>query len=242
MIIVSLIHNNIIMLIAVTRLSEKGRDDNSVCEKYGHSAKTVSPLKAELNSSIVQTFVISANSGDFDAIFFTSAYPAEKIAPLLDKNITKRCRVIAIGPKTAQTLHSSGIAAETLTSFYSKDFVPYLGDWIADKRIGIPRADVPNPKLINAIEDAGGMAFEYRCYKLIPTGDILDISDADAVLFTSANSFKTANISGISSVLPMAIGEITAKAMMEKDVVPKVVGDGSLEGTLKALNEYLSNK
>lgn len=229
------------MHIAITRLAEKGEGDNSVCMKYGHTSKTVSPLRVELNSSMVQNFVISANAGEFDAIFFTSAYPAQKIAPLLDKTITKSCRVIAIGPKTAEILHGFGIKAETLASYYSKDFVPYLGDWVKDKRIALPRADVPNPKLINDIEDAGGMAFEYRCYKLIPTNSVLDTSDCDAVMFTSANSFKEARVSNIYDKLPIAIGEITAQAMREGKYPPAVVGDGSLEGTLKALNEYLEN-
>lgn len=228
------------MRIAITRLAEKGESDDSVCRKFGHTAKIVSPLKAELNPSLVQTFVIAANEGEFDAVFFTSAYPAQKIAPLLDKSITKKCRVIAIGPKTAEILHENGIAAETLTSFYSRDFVPYLGDWIENKKIALPRADVPNKPLINAIEDAGGLAFEYRCYKLVPTGDVLDIQDCDAVMFTSANSFKQAILPNLSGKLLIAIGEITADAMKKAGALPAVTGDGSLEGTLKALNDFLN--
>ncbi|MDO5844753.1 MAG: uroporphyrinogen-III synthase [Methanocorpusculum sp.] len=227
------------MRIIITRLAEKGVRDNSVCEKYGHTAKIFSPLKAELNPSLAQSFVLSANDGEFDAIFFTSAYPAQKISPLLDKNITKKCRVIAIGPQTEKILHENGIAAEVLDSFYSKDFVPYLGDWIENKKIALPRADVPNKPLINAIEDAGGMAFEYRCYKLVPTGDVLDVSDSDAVMFTSANSFKQAKLPDLSGKVLIAIGEITAEAMKDAGVSPDVVGDGSLEGTLKELNKFL---
>ncbi|HKL97961.1 MAG TPA: uroporphyrinogen-III synthase, partial [Methanocorpusculum sp.] len=132
------------MQIAITRLAEKGKTDQALCERYGHSAKIVSPLRAELRASLVQTFVLAANDGDFDAIFFTSAYPAKHVGMMLDPVIAKRCRVIAIGPQTAKILHDLGIAAETLPTFYSRDFVPYLGDWIDGKRIGIPRADVPN--------------------------------------------------------------------------------------------------
>lgn len=227
------------MRIAITRLAEKGESDDSICRKYGHSAKKVSPLRAELNSSLVQTFVIAANEGEFDAIFFTSAYPAQKISPLLERSITKKCRVIAIGPKTAEILHESGIPAETLTSFYSRDFVPYLGDWIENKKIALPRADVPNKPLIDAIENAGGLAYEYRCYKLAATGDVLDVGDCDAVMFTSANSFKEALLPDLSGKLLIAIGEITADAMKKAGVEPSVIGDGSLEGTLKALNDYL---
>ncbi len=202
-------------------------------------AKIVSPLRAELRASLVQTFVLAANDGDFDAIFFTSAYPAKHVGMMLDPVIAKRCRVIAIGPQTAKILHDLGIAAETLPTFYSRDFVPYLGDWIDGKRIGIPRADVPNPDLINDIENAGGMVYEYRCYGLIPTGEFLDLEGSDIVLFTSANSFSQAVLPDLAGILPIAIGDITAKRMQDGGVTPVVIGDGSLEGTLIALSEYL---
>lgn len=230
------------MQIAITRLAEKGKTDQALCERYGHSAKIVSPLRAELRASLVQTFVLAANDGDFDAIFFTSAYPAKHVGMMLDPVITKRCRVIAIGPQTAKILHDLGIAAETLPTFYSRDFVPYLGDWIDGKRIGIPRADVPNPDLINDIENAGGMVYEYRCYGLIPTGEFLDLEGSDIVLFTSANSFSQAVLPDLAGILPIAIGDITAKRMQDGGVTPVVIGDGSLEGTLIALNEYLKTQ
>ncbi len=224
------------MLIAITRLAEKGTADADLCSRYGHTVRIVSPLRAEIRSSTIQTFVLAAVGAEFDAIFFTSALPAQKIAPLLDPHITRTTRVIAIGPQTAKTLHAAGIAAETLPTYYSRDFVPYLGSWIEGKRIGIPRADVPNPDLINAIESAGGMAFEYRCYGLEPTNELLNLDGADAVLFTSANSFKMAHLPSLDGILPVAIGDITAQAMTDGGVVPAVTGDGSLAGTLEALN------
>ncbi len=40
----------------------------------------------------------------------------------------------------------------------------------------------------------------------------------------------------------MAIGDITAAAMRKAGTEPVVVGDGSLEGSLRALNAYLGNQ
>ena len=40
----------------------------------------------------------------------------------------------------------------------------------------------------------------------------------------------------------MAIGEVTAAAMQKEGTLPAVIGDGSLEGTLKALNIYIKRK
>ena len=223
------------MNIAVTRLPGKEKDDEALFASYGHTIKTVSPLMAELNPSMIQRFVIAANSGEFDAIFFTSAYAAENIAPLLDRMQLRKCRVIGIGPKTTEILQSYGLFAEMLPSYYSRDFVQYMGDWIEGKRIGLPRAAVPNPELISAIEDAGALAYEYQAYKLYPSGNVLDIDGCDALLFTSSKSFTDAVLPDLSGILLMAIGEITAETMRKNGCVPEIVGDGSLKGTLDAL-------
>jgi uroporphyrinogen-III synthase len=226
------------MFIAVTRLKEKADRDAGLCIAYGHKCYTVSPLAAKLYQDRVEEFARRANDGEFDCIFFTSALPAKVMAPLL----ISPPRVIAIGPQTARTLAEEGIASETLPSFYSRDFAPYLGGWLRGRHVGIPRADVPNPALIEGIESYGGKAHESRIYGLEPTGEILSVENADAILFTSANSFRYARWERRSNLLLMAIGEITAAAMREGGAPPAVVGDGSLEGTLKALNHYLGSK
>ena len=160
------------------------------------------------------------------------------IAPLL----SRFPRVIAIGPQTAKELQHYDIDCETLTSFYSRDFVPFLGEWIRGKHIGIPRADVPNPSLINAITAAGGIPHEFRCYGLVPTGESLFLEGADAILFTSAMSFTEAVWTKHPEILVIAIGDITAEAMRGRGTNPAVVGDGSLEGAMMALNNYLTRQ
>jgi uroporphyrinogen-III synthase len=226
------------MKIAITRLKGKEKSDSSRCAKSGHTCFSVHPLRSELLGEEITAFVDAVNRGEFDGIFFTSALPAKIIAPLLKKVP----RVIAIGPQTAKELREFHIECEILTSFYSRDFVPYLGEWLPGKHIGIPRADVPNPSLIDAISRAGGKPHEFRCYRLIPTGEHLDLDGAEAILFTSAMSFKEAIWTPRPNLLVMAIGDITADIMRLGGVQPLVVGDGSLEGTLKALDIYLNRK
>jgi uroporphyrinogen-III synthase len=226
------------MKIAITRLEGKEKSDAARCAASGHSCYSVHPLKSEIREDAITAFVNAVEQGEFDCIFFTSALPAKLIAPRMGRFP----RVIAIGPQTAKELRQHDIECEVLTSFYSRDFVPYLGDWICNKRIGIPRADVPNPGLMDAITVAGGIPREFRCYRLEPTGDKLDLAGAGAILFTSAMSFKKAVWTPPTGLLVMAIGEITAKAMHEGGTDPAVVGDGSLEGTLGALNAYISTR
>lgn len=226
----------VFMRIAVTRLAGKDTDDSSRCAIFGHECYTVSPLRAEIQFDRVALFVERVEAGKFDCLFFSSALPAQIIAPRL----SRWPRVIAIGPQTAKTLLHFGIECEVLPHYYSSAFVPYLGDWIKGKRIGIPRADVPNPALIEGIRNAGGIPEEVRVYELIPTGNDLDLSSADAILFTSAMSFERAIWQSRPGLLIIAIGDSTAATMRRLGTVPTVIGDGSLEGTLRSLNAFLT--
>ena len=226
------------MKIAVTRLAGKEKSDAARCAASGHNCYSVHPLRSVIHEDKIEAFVDAVEQGEFDCIFFTSALPAKIIAPRMGRYP----RVIAIGPQTAKELRQHDIDCEVLTSFYSRDFVPYLGDWIRGKKIGIPRADVPNSGLIDAIAAAGSVPTEFRCYSLEPTGEVLDLAVAGAILFTSAMSFKKAVWTPHPGLLVMAIGKITAGAMREGGTDPAVVGDGSLEGSLGALNTYLATR
>jgi uroporphyrinogen-III synthase len=222
------------MILAITRLPEKAEEDALACARYGHTCYPVSPLRTEILWDRVHACADAVNRGEYDCIFFSSALPAKLLGPL----IQHWPRTIAIGPRTATTLSAWHDGVETLPSFYSRDFVPYLGSWLYGKRVGIPRADVPNPDLLAAIQAAGGTVEEIRCYRLIPTHEKLDIEQASGLLFTSAGSFRAAVWSHRSDLLLLAIGTVTAEAMQNGGFPPAVIGDGSLEGTLQALNRY----
>ncbi|WP_214041607.1 uroporphyrinogen-III synthase [Methanoculleus sp.] len=226
------------MKIAITRLENKAAGDRALCATYGHDCYTVSPLRAELRPERVDTFVEAVHRGEFDCLFFSSALPAAIVGPKLDR----WPRVIAIGPRTAEVLRRSGIEAEVLPSFYSRDFVPYLGNWLRGRTVGIPRADVPNPGLLEAIAAAGGTVREERVYALVPTQIELALDAADAVLFTSAMSYREARWRPRDGLLLVAIGDITAEAMRAGGRAPAVVGDGSLAGTLQALNRHMEGR
>ncbi len=226
------------MKIAITRLENKAAGDRALCAAYGHDCYTVSPLRAELREERIDAFIEAVHRGEFDCLFFASALPAALIAPRLER----WPRVIAIGPKTAEALRASGIDAEVLPSFYSRAFAPYLGDWLRGRTVGIPRADLPNPELIEAIVAAGGRVREERVYALVPTGTELEVGDADALLFTSAMSYREARWQPRGGLLLIAIGTTTADAMRAGGHPPAVVGDGSLAGTLEALNRCVEGR
>ena len=224
------------MKIAITRLKGKEGNDQEYCSKYGHECVIVSPLTAKVNRERVSAFVKAADNDEFDCIFFTSALPAQIIAPL----IGHWPRVIAIGPQTSRVLKSYGVECETLPTYYSRDFVPYLGGWIRGKRIGIPRADVPNPGLIDAITRAGGVSYGDPVLFSCPEWSGTRPPERRCYSFYQCHVVQTSNMETWPGLLVIAIGDVTASVMVADGVRPDVIGDGSLEGTLEKLNAYLS--
>ena len=227
------------MLIAITKHAGSV-DDNAICEQYNHKARIVSTVSPVKNQQEIDNFVRAVNDCEFDAVFFASAFAAEKIAPLINPRLATKIRMIANGPQTARDLHNIGLAAEMLPFFYSHDLIPYLGKWIRGKRIAIPRAGITYPKLAEEIREAGGIPCEYKCYDIVPTNEPVDISGCGAILFTSPAAFTMAKLPRIPEDLRLvAIGEVTADAMMYGGLTPSIVGDGSVEGTIRALNAAL---
>ena len=55
-------------------------------------------------------------------------------------------------------------------------------------------------------------------------------------------SFAKAVWTRHTELVVIAIGDITAAAMQRAGTNPVVIGDGSLEGSLRALNDYLAKK
>ena len=227
------------MLIAITRHTGDA-DDNLICEKYNHRARIVSPVRPEKNQKSIDEFVRDVNDCKLDAVFFHSAFSAEKLGPLVNPRLATKVRMIANGPQTAKVLYNIGLSAEMLPFFYSHDLIPYLGKWIRGKRIGIPRAGITYQKLAEEIRDAGGIPCEYICYNIVPTKEELDLTGCKAVLFTSPAAFTMAKLPPLDTEMTlMAIGDVTADAMMYGGMRPSVVGDGSIEGTIQALNASL---
>lgn len=226
------------MIIAITKHAETVEDE-AICAKYNHQAKSVCATRYTENKDEITAFVNAANNHEFDAIFFPSAMLAENLGDLINPRLATKVRMIANGPQTAKVLLNIGLAAEMLPFYYSRDLIPYLGKWIRGKHIAIPRADLTYPKLADEIRAAGGIPHEFHCYELAATNEPLDLTGCDAILFTSPEAFEMSRLPNTKDLILIAIGDVTASAMMYGGCAPSVVGDGSIEGSLIALNSYL---
>ena len=225
------------MKIAVTKLEEKSEGVHELFRRYGHEAVIVSTMRAADPSDPLPLLRLRdmVSKEKIDILIFTSSLGAQK---LLEKTKPgKNIRIVSVGPKTAKKAEEYGFRSEVIEKFSSENFADYLGD-ISGKTIGIARAEVPNPELIDSLESKGARVIEAPAYRLEPAGNsILEVlKDVDAVIFTSAKSFELSGFGheDAKKARSIAIGEKTADAMRKYGVHPDYVGNGTLEDCLSS--------
>ncbi|HEY9204641.1 MAG TPA: uroporphyrinogen-III synthase [Candidatus Methanoperedens sp.] len=227
------------MKIAVTKLKEKSEGIPELFARYGHEAflvSTMHPVEPSDPKPLLRLCdMISKN--EIDILIFTSALGVEKLFEKVKPR--KTVRIVSVGPKTADKVEEYGLSGEVITKFSSDNFALYLGD-IKGKIVGVARAEVPNPELINSLVSKGATVIEAPAYTLLPEGNRLGdiIKDMDAVIFTSARSFESSGFDSESAkkIKVVAIGPRTADAMRKHGVIPDIVGNGTLENCLSLLS------
>lgn len=225
--------------IAVTKLREKSEGIHELFDRYGHEALIISTMTAQepTDPAPLSHLADMASKGEIDILIFTSALGVDKFFERA--NPAKNIRIVSVGPKTAKKVEEYGYSSEVIEKFSSEYFERYLG-CIGGKIIGIARAEVQNPELIDSLSSKGATVIEAPAYSLLPSGncinDILD--DAGAVIFTSAKSFGSSGFiqDKTRKVKVIAIGKKTADAMRMRGIIPDIVGNGTLESCLEILN------
>ncbi len=226
------------MRIAVTKLEEKSEGVDELFLKYGHEAVIISTMRAAPPSDPLPLMRLSDMilREKIDILIFTSSLGVERLLEKVKPG--KNLRIVCVGPKTAKKVREYGLASETIEKFSSDNFANYLGD-IRGKKIGIARAEVPNPELIESLESKGAVIIEAPAYRLEPAGNSIDevLGKVDGVIFTSAKSFE---LSGFRPeferrIKSIAIGPKTADAMRKAGIQPDFVGNGTLESCLSFL-------
>lgn len=226
------------MKIAVTKLKEKSEGIHELFRRYGHEAIIISTMSASDPTDTAPLIRLAemASKGGIDILIFTSALGVDKLFERAKP--AKTTRIVSVGPKTAKKVEGYGFSSEVIAQFSSEHFAEYLGD-VRGKTIGIARAEVPNPELMESLASGGATIIEAPAYRLEPAGsgiaEVLD--DVDAVIFTSAKSFESSgfNRDKARKLKVIAIGEKTADAMRKLGVTPDIVGSGTLESCLALL-------
>ena len=232
------------MRVAVTRLQEKEDNTVELFGKYGLEAIVVPTIRSRPphDPASLDALLQMVRKQKVDFLIFTSSLGVSKFFEKCD-SIPSNTIIISVGPKTAQKVNEFGYSSEVLDSFSSDKFAEYLKDRAHEKIIGIARAGVPNPELVQALESLGATVVEGVCYELESAPnelkEMIAASGVDAVVFTSTKSFLSAKLQkmDVSGVLMVAIGPKTAKGMRGEGIEPDVVGGGTLESCAALLQE-----
>lgn len=233
------------MRVAVTRLQEKEDNTVELFKKYGIEAITVPTIRSRppKDSASLDLLVRMVSGQEIDFLIFTSSLGVLRFFEKCD-SIPSNTTIISVGPKTAQKVNECDYSSEVLDSFSSDRFADYLKDRAYGKVVGIAKAGVPNPELVEALESLGATVVEGVCYELESAPNNLKkmvaAHEIDAVVFTSTKSFLSVGFENtdVSGVTMVAIGPKTAKGMRDAGVEPGVVGGGTLESCAILLQEF----
>ena len=224
------------MKVAVTRLQEKEENTVELFETYDLKAVTVPTIRSRppQDPASLDTLVRMVSEQRIDILIFTSSLGVSSFFEKCD-SLSPNTKIISVGPKTARKVNEFGHPSEVLDSFSSDKFAEYLKERAQGTVIGIARAGVPNPELVQALESLGATVVEGVCYELESAPNklkgMIAAHEVDAVVFTSTKSFLSAGLENtdVSDVVMVAIGPKTAKGMRDGGVEPDVVGGGTLE-------------
>jgi uroporphyrinogen III methyltransferase/synthase len=244
--------------ILVTRTAAQAGEFSHILESQGAQViecPTISlvtpPATDELDASI-------SDISSFDWLVLTSTnavgfFFARLQALGLDARALGRCRVCAVGPKTAATIRAHGIVPDLVPADYKAEGVvaAFADLGIAGRRVLFPRADKAReviPKGLTALgaEVISPVAYRNVLPDVLPREalEALEVGEIDCVTFTASSTVENlAVLLGperfvklLDGVAVAAIGPITSKTCrrlgLEVAIEPK-------EYTLEALTDEI---
>ncbi len=163
--------------VAVMRPKENLPAAVEVVESLGLQAVAVPMIEIEpIRDEFFDGFQNRVLKGEADIVIFTSAngvkYTLKKIE---DRGgfveALKKTRVVAIGPKTRESLERLGIKPLQPGDYSSRGIVDFLGD-VRNKTIEIARSSHGSPLLIQGLRERGGRVHETQVYRITtPRGE-----------------------------------------------------------------------
>jgi uroporphyrinogen III methyltransferase/synthase len=171
-----------------------------------------------------------------------------------DARIFAACRIAALGPATAASLHSRGLRADvTATDFRSEGLVASLGDAnLKGARILLPHAADASPALVAGLKRLGAKVDEIVLYESRPPRE----PEPDALTQVRAGRIDAATFASSSSVRNLAtllgddfarlrdavvasIGPVTSHTARELGLTVAVEpSEATIPGLVEALKAY----
>ncbi|MFT5874999.1 MAG: uroporphyrinogen III methyltransferase/synthase [Clostridium sp.] len=149
-------------------------------------------------------------------------------------------KIAAIGPATAGALKDRGVIPEIVAKhFVAESLFEKMKTYVkAGDKVLIPRSKDARPYLVEELRNLGCSVDEVFTYETL-CGKLRDedaIKDVELIVFTSPttvkNMIKMVSLETIKSKAALAIGPITAKALLEQGIKATVCDEYSVEGII----------
>lgn len=178
------------------------------------------PTKKELQK-VNASFLSS-----FNTLIFTSAngvrfFMNALFEKLMDARVLSNKKIIAIGPKTKESLMDCGIIADAMPhKFVAESILDVLDEDIKNEKILIPTAFGARQVLPDELRKRGAEVCVLKIYKNVtpPIPKSISVKDGDLVIFTSsstADHFFNSPLYKKQKIVPFCIGEITRKTVLK---------------------------
>ncbi len=262
-------------VVAITRPTGQAEEAGTIiCEMGGKPYYIPAiEIKGLVNPESVKKFIKELEAGKVDYVILMSTngvrylFEAAEDLKLLEKlkNGLARTFIIAVGPRTADSLREQKIRVDMVPTKYSSEGLieSFHGKFLQSKKIRIPRTSNATPTLTNKLREMGADVEEIYVYQSgLPVDEKIkskfynDLIDGkiDALVFGSGLSARNIftmlsekdsmdNLREIfkKKITTVAIGPTTAEALKEikirVDVVPE---DYLFEKALSALADFWS--
>lgn len=201
---------------------------------------------------------------DYDFCLFTSANGVDRFFEALgqmslDARAFGRCKVGAIGPKTAEALLPHGIRADlTAAEFVGESLAQAILEIGGVRRILIPRARVAREQLPELLRQGGMTVDVVPAYETRPAGSeqkqrlqqLIADNEVDVVMFTSSSTVDSmVEMLGpdapalLSRVALASIGPITSATAARHGLEVAVTAETyTVEGLLDALEKHYATE
>jgi uroporphyrinogen III methyltransferase/synthase len=249
--------------ILVTRAQHQANALNQLLSERGARPVELPVIDIQATANTKELDRAISNLEQYDWIVFTSVNGVssffQRLYELkLDARALKGLKIGVIGPATAKALEIRGIIPDYLPQVYtSQGFLAGLSRQdITGQQFLLPRADIADKELAEAISQLGAEVYEVVVYRTVPVAtaipqvkEMLLSREIDVITFTSSSTVSNlvalfnkeelaANNAKIACIGPKT-ADTAARVGLKVDIV---ASENTIPGLVTAIEKYFSKE
>jgi uroporphyrinogen III methyltransferase/synthase len=246
--------------VLVTRTADQAGEFSALLEECGARVVECPTIRLLPPESYAELDAMIGDLAGFDWLVLTSAnavqfFFARLQALGLDARALGRCRVCAVGPKTAAAIRTHGVNPDLVPADYKAEGVvaAFAGTDLAGRRVLFPRADKAREVIPQGLAELGAEVTAPVAYRnVLPDAlppaalEALEAGEVDCVTFTASSTAENlAALLGperfarfLDGVTVASIGPITSKTCRKLGLEVRIE---PTEYTLAALTDEIAH-